>query len=88
MIVDEVVLWPALFIADEDVVEPMGGRLFDAVVLVVPCPASLVADEVKLPLDIKLEAPDVEVLGELEASPDAELPMVAVVDCVYELDVI
>ena len=66
----------------------MGGRLFEAVVLVVPCPASLVADEVKLPLDIKLEAPDVEVLGELEASPDAELPMVAVVDCVYELDVI
>ena len=50
--------------------------------VVVPCPASLVADEVKLPLDIKLEAPDVEVLDELEDSPDAELPMVTVIDCV------
>lgn len=56
--------------------------------VVVPCPASLVADELKLPLEIEMEALDVEVLGELEASPDAELPVVAVVDCVYELEVI
>ena len=56
--------------------------------MVVPCPALLMADDVELPLETRVEALNVKVLDELKASPDAELPTVVTVDCVYELDVI